>query len=124
MNITQKLDQLAEIEAEYAAVNLMYADLKESIMGQEIIDKLADLDAERQSKIDRLLKIKEELTAKIKADILTAGQSFKGAHLQALYVKGRVSWDTKALDGYAIAHPEIAPMRKEGDPSVSIRAVK
>jgi len=48
----------------------------------------------------------------------------KGRELEAVYVKGRISWDNKALDGYAAAHPEIGAFRKQGDPSVSIRGVK
>jgi hypothetical protein len=38
-------------------------------------------------------------------------------------VKGRVSWDTKALDGYAVAHPEIEKLRIEGAPTVRIAKV-
>jgi hypothetical protein len=62
------------------------------------------------------------LTEEIKADVLAAGQSVTGAHLQAVWVKGRVSWDTRRLDGYAAAHPEITAFRKIGEPTVSIRS--
>ncbi len=41
----------------------------------------------------------------------------------AVWSKGRETWDTKSLDGYALAHPEIASLRKVGDPSVSIRKI-
>ncbi|CAK0771531.1 hypothetical protein CCP3SC15_4350001 [Gammaproteobacteria bacterium] len=39
----------------------------------------------------------------------------------AVYTKGRVSWDSKKLDGMMILVPELASARKEGEPSVSIR---
>ena len=31
-----------------------------------------------------------------------------------VYTKGRTSWDSKRLDGYALAHPEIAACRTVG----------
>lgn len=43
------------------------------------------------------------------------------ALITASYGQLRVSWDTKALDGYAAAHPEIQQFRIEGLPSVSVR---
>ncbi|MCG3145996.1 MAG: hypothetical protein HONDAALG_03775 [Gammaproteobacteria bacterium] len=52
------------------------------------------------------------------------GATVKGAALSAVYAKGRVSWDNKALEGYAVAHPELLAFRSEGAPSVSIRGVK
>lgn len=52
------------------------------------------------------------------------GESVRGAYLQAVYSKPRVVWDSKALDGYALAHPELFAFRREGEPSVSIKAVK
>ena len=65
-----------------------------------------------------------ELENKVKSLVVEGGKTEKGERLQAVYTKGRVSWDTKAIDGYAISHPELFAFRKEGEPSVSIRAVK
>jgi len=42
----------------------------------------------------------------------------------AVFSHGRVSWDTSSLDQYAKTHPEIGSFRKEGNPSVSLRAVQ
>lgn len=64
-----------------------------------------------------------EQEAAVKAAVLTHGASVKGAHLQAVWSKGRVSWDTKKLDGLMIAVPQLAQCRSEGAPSVSIRKV-
>ena len=58
------------------------------------------------------------------AGVFTIGATVKANGLMAVYNKGRVSWDSKLLDGYAVAHPEILAARKEGDPSVTIRTVK
>ena len=50
-----------------------------------------------------------------------AKRSIKGKFFQVVYVRGRVSWNTEALDKYANEHPEVAYFRKEGEPSVQIR---
>lgn len=39
----------------------------------------------------------------------------------AVYVK-RTTWDTKKLEGYAVAHPEIVTFKKESA-SVTIRGI-
>ena len=63
------------------------------------------------------------LEAEIKQAVISAGTTVKGSFIQAVFTKGRVSWDTKSLDGYAVAHPELLSLRKVGEPSVSLRAV-
>ena len=65
------------------------------------------------------------LESEIKRMVITSGESCKGDGYNALFVKGRVTWDTKALNGYAIARPEIEQFRKIGRPSARItRKVK
>jgi hypothetical protein len=72
----------------------------------------------------RIAAIRERrsaLEASIKADVLAHGQTIKGKWYSAIYAKGRVTWDTKALDGYALAHKELNELRKVGEPTVTIR---
>ena len=59
--------------------------------------------------------------AEIKNDVLLGGESVVTDVLQAIYVKGRVSWDNEGIDRYARLHPEVLKYRKEGQPSVSLR---
>ena len=54
-------------------------------------------------------------------DVLLRGESLRGSVYQAIYMKGRVSWDSAAIDQYARAHPEVLKFRREGQPSVSLR---
>ena len=56
--------------------------------------------------------------------VLSNGTAIKAGGLHAVIMPGRVSWDTKALDGYAEAHPELKRFRKVGEPSVTIRNAK
>ena len=61
------------------------------------------------------------LTAQIKTEVAKIGKSVKGQFYQAVYMRGRVTWNTDMLDGMIVAFPELAKARKEGEPSVSIR---
>ena len=70
------------------------------------------------------MKKNEGLTGVINKAILESGKSVKGELLQAIFSKGKTTWDTKALVGFALAHPEIDKLKKVGKPSVSIREVK
>jgi hypothetical protein len=87
-------------------------------------EELAALDDEYQpllaTSAERLAALEED----IKAEVARHGASVKGAHVQAVFTRGRVSWDTRGLDGYARAHPEVLSFRKEGEPSISLRVVK
>ena len=47
----------------------------------------------------------------------------KDNFLHAIWTKARVSWDTRGLDGYMVAHPEMGAFRSVGKPSVSLRRV-
>ncbi len=66
----------------------------------------------------------EALREEIKSDVLEYGASVRGTHVQAVYSRGRTTWDTRALDDYAAEHPEVNQFRREGSPSVSLRFTK
>lgn len=123
MDTIEKLNRLAELEAQADVLRLHFQDLRDSVLTQEQREQLADIDAEQQTALEALKGGIDSLTAEIKAEVAAAGATVKADRLQAVYARGRVSWDTKALDGYAAGHPEVLPFRKEGDPSVSIRKV-
>ena len=93
----------------------------DTILTPEIKAKLAEIEAEFAPKVEALSAENERLAAQIREQVLELGATVSGDFHQAIFTKGRVSWDTKALDGYAAAHPEVATFRKEGQPSVSIR---
>ena len=93
----------------------------DTILTPEIKEKLAEIEAEFAPKVEALSAENERLAAQIREQVLELGATVSGDFHQAIFTKGRVSWDTKALDGYAAAHPEVATFRKEGQPSVSIR---
>ena len=104
-------------------VNQEKATLIDSVLTQEIKEKLAEIDAEFQPKIEQLSQEKSMLESEIKAEVIEAGRTVKGSFHSFIWSKPRVSWDTKALDVYAMSHPEITQFRTEGSPSVSVRKI-
>ncbi len=107
-----------------AAADLLRLDKeakRKAIITPEIQAQLDELDAEYNPTIEAAQANAEALAKDIKAAVAALGVTVKAGAAQAVYAKGRVSWDTKALDGYAAAHPELLGFRKEGEPSVSLR---
>ena len=122
-SIIARLDELAEIRAAVDVTRLDYEAKRAEIL-RAVQEELAALDAEFKPLLDTSAERVAELEEAIKNDVARLGASVKGRHVQAVFTRGRVSWDTKALDGYAHAHPEVQVFRKEGEPSVSLRVVK
>lgn len=122
--IKSKLDQLAEYQAQRDAAMLEKQTLLDEIYTAEIKARMAEIEAEFSAKTEAVASNIAALEAEIKQAVITHGASVKAAFIHAVFSKGRVSWDTKSLDGYATAHPELLSFRKEGEPSVSLRAAK
>jgi uncharacterized protein YqeY len=132
MNTVEKLNQLDEFQAQKALLDLdkklMIEDVYNRLYTPEVrqaLDEIkkaeADINAEFAIKSEAVDANIEKLTSEIKNEVLANGATVKGDHMMAVFAKGRVSWDTKALDGVVALHPELAQFRKEGEPSVSIR---
>ena len=63
------------------------------------------------------------LSAQIKEAVIREEKSVKGEHYHAVYVRGRVSWNSDMLDGMIVAFPALEKARKVGAPSVTIRRI-
>jgi hypothetical protein len=120
MNTEQKLDRLAELDAQKDLVQMDMDNLKQSVIPVEIKEKLDDINAEYSPKLEAISTERATLEAEIRNDVMVSGQSVKGEVYNASYVNGRTSWDTKALDGYAAVHPEILQFKTVGAPTVRI----
>ena len=91
------------------------------VITPEIKAQLENIDREIDPIIEQFNTRAAELADLIKAEVIAAGETVSGEFHQAVYSKARVSWDSKALEGYAAAHPEILAFRSVGSPSVSLR---
>ena len=117
------LDQLSDYQAQRSLIEIKKQELIDGIYTQEIKVKLQEIDAEFTTQYEGVDANITAITEQIKQAVIANGESVKGSFLHAVYAKGRVSWDSKKLDGLALVIPEVLKARKEGDPSVSIRKI-
>jgi hypothetical protein len=122
-DIVAKLNELSDIQAVTDATRLDY-DARRAEILKAVQAELEALEAEYQPLFDASNERIAALELEIRQDVSTFGRSVKGAHLHAVYSKGRVSWDTRGLDKYALSHPEVVQFRAQGQPNVSLRIVK
>ena len=119
MEITQILEQMVEVNAAVQVTRLDYEAKQAEIMAT-VQAELNALSAEYDPLFDSGRERLQALEAQAKELCIMRGQSAKVDGLAVTYVKGRTSWDTKALDGYAAAHPEIERFKSEGNPSARL----
>ncbi len=120
--IERLLDDLKKLDKEVKAFRDEMKIRIDDLLTPEIKEKLARIDEYYKGVIDNSQALCNLLESEIKAEVLKQGPSVKSDNgYQAVYSKGRITWDTKALNGYALAHPEIEKLRNPGKPSVSIR---
>lgn len=123
MNAQQILEQLTEAYAQRDLLNLDQAKAIESLIPSEVQKQISDMALEYLPKHDAINATIVDLEAQAKQAVTAAGETVEGGALQAVYMKGRVSWDSKMLDGLTIVIPELNQARKVGEPSVTIRKV-
>lgn len=122
-SIAAKLDELAELRTAAELTRADYETRRAAIL-QSVQAELDALSAEFEPLFEAVEERTRDLEEEIRQDVLAYGQSVKGLEIQAVYNRGRVTWDSKRLDAYAERHPEIIAFRKEGEPSVALRHIK
>jgi len=118
--VISALNRLAEIRSYIDITNMKYDSERDTLL-EPLRVELAQIESARSEEINELQYQASIIEESIKNEVLAIGASVKGELLSAVWSKPRVSWDTKKLDGYAAAHPEITAFRNVGEPSVSIR---
>ena len=102
--VVSKLKRLADL---HAAVDLTRMDYE--ARRNEVLKKVqAELDAlemEYQPLLDAAQENAAALELEIKNDVLLSGETVKTDLYQAIYDKGRVTWDTQEMDRYERVHP-------------------
>ena len=121
MNAKELLDEYTNNLAGIDTFKMEKDKLYGMVITPEIKAQLENVDREIDPVIEKFNARAAELADLIKAEVIAAGETISGEHHQAVYSKPRVSWDSKGLEGYAVAHPEILVFRSEGNPSVSLR---
>jgi len=118
--VVSKLNRLADLHAAVDLTRMDYEAKRAEVL-KKVQAELDTLEAEYQPVLDAAQENASALEAEIKNDVLLGGESVVTDVFQALYVKGRVSWDNEGISNYARSHPEVLKFRKEGQPSVSLR---
>ncbi len=121
-DIRAKLDELAEVRAAAEITRLDYEAKRAEIL-RSVQAELDALQAEYEPLLESAQARATALEAEVKEAVLALGATVKGSTYQAVYVRGRVTWDNQKLDQYAQAHPEILSYRREGDPGVRLTVV-
>lgn len=124
MNTKNLLNAYADLQDQKAFLALKKQELVDEVLTEEVKQKLSDIDFEFAEKFETVDDGIGSLMHTIKEQVISEGASVKGDRFRASFVKGRVTWNTRALEGYAAAHPEIKEFRKVGNPSVRLAAVK
>jgi hypothetical protein len=119
-HVVDKLNRLTDLRA---AVDLIQMDLesKRKAIMQKVQIELDALEEEYNPVIEKAENNAALLESEIKNDVLLRGESVRNEHFQAVYMKGRISWDNDGIGEYARVHPEVLKFRKEGQPTVSLR---
>jgi hypothetical protein len=123
LDVAGMLDRLSELYAQQEALEAEKQALILKVIPPEVKVRLDDIEAEFVGKAKAASANIEELEASIKTATLSHGESVRGAGFQAVWNKGRLTWDSKGLNAYADEHPEVLQYRKEGEPSITIRKV-
>jgi hypothetical protein len=118
--VIQKLERLADLQAAVDLVRMDY-EAKRSEVLKRIQAELDAIDEEFKPSLEAAEANAQALEAQIKNDVLLRGESLRGGVYQAIYMKGRISWDGIGMNEYARDHPDVLKFRKEGQPSVSLR---
>ena len=121
--IRGQLEALAELMAQEDVIRLQKEALKATVLTDEIRQQLADIDLEFASQEEAVSELIATTRTEVMAAVLTHGASVKAERMQAVWSKPRTKWDTKGLEGYAVAHPELLRFRAHGQASVSFRKV-
>jgi len=121
--IREALDKIVELQEALSQLMVERKKVEDYVMPKEVKAKLNEIADEFDPQINGIGESISNLQNEIRASVIALGHSVKGVGMQAVFTKGRVSWDTKALDRYCITHPEISYLRDEGRPSVSMRVV-
>lgn len=121
MNAQQIIDGLEDLYAQREFLSAEKSKLLDSAIPAEVKAIIADIESEFEGKQSAVNSQISEVETTAKDLVIQEGATVKGNLIQAVYSKPRVTWDSKILEGLAIAMPEIEKAKKTGQPSVSFR---
>jgi uncharacterized protein YifE (UPF0438 family) len=113
------LSRLAEAKTAAEALHAEHTAERNAILEQV----RSQLEAVDQFYRELLHKADEEVAQReneVRQVVLQLGESAQQGSVQAVYCRGRVTWDAQGLNRYIEDHPELAGFRRVGAPSIRI----
>jgi len=121
--IRDALNALDELRCAAVLVGLNKQQAIDLVLTPEIKREIEGIEAEFADNLATANERIGNLEADVKRMCVAHGATVRGARLQAVWSKPRVSWNDAALNGYALGHPELLAFRTTSGPSVSIRSI-
>jgi hypothetical protein len=115
-----KFDQLAEARDYLDGLRKHMESEREEVLAQ-VRSELEAIEARYAQQLQEASAAVAELELEVKAEVLRQGQSVRVGDVHAVFYRGRVTWDSKGLAGYALSHPELEKFRRVGAPMVILR---
>ena len=123
--IKELITKMDDVQSRLEVIRIQKKEWTDKIITPEIHAEIKAMDDELDPVIEIVQAEIKNIQAEIRDMVIKHGSSVKvdlgSGERSAIYVKGRTSWDGKALEGFAIAHPEILVCKKEGNPSVRFK---
>jgi hypothetical protein len=128
MNATeQKLDELAHIRGEMAAIKNGFLEKYRQVLGDEIYQRIVNINQELDAYYLDLKERSEKLESEIKSMALKQQKGFTGRLLQVVWSRPAYKWDRDLLEFEMEKDKVFAKRIKRfftvGNPVVSIRGV-
>jgi hypothetical protein len=120
LELAAHFDEVQRAKEAAAATREEYETKREGIM-EQVQPQLEALEAEFADRLKTTQTELARLETEARQAVLTYGASFRHAGVQAVFTRGRTTWDSKGLSHYMTNHPEVGQFRRVGEPSVSIR---
>jgi hypothetical protein len=119
-----KIDELADTEVQLDLIIAEKETLKKSLIPEEIQMEMESVEFEYVDKIKAVednIKVRKD---QLKALLMEYAKPLKSKYYTWTYKEGDPIWDTKGLDGFAVSHPEMLFLRKEGKPVTKLTPVR
>lgn len=124
VQVKTALAKLTEYYYDRSDIALKKQGELDKIIPEDVKAKIAEIESKYRELESENKMLIEKQESFVKEYAILLGRSVKGGLLQAVWVKGRVTWDTTILDAISEYNSAVKMARKEGNPSISIKYTK
>jgi hypothetical protein len=119
--IHKSLIEYTELEKALEAARQEFQNCRFELLTDEVRAKMVEIDQQEKTVIDEINKVLATMKVKLVEATKKLGESVNTPKGIRSAIWSEIErWDSKGLDGYAVAHPEILQLRSK-DIVISIR---